>query len=180
MLDVSASKTVYGCINAHARLQVKSPVYHSTMQFSGNVMHLCEVSFCFCLTICAQTALRKRLISYGLLHNASLVNNVPLLIRERRLIEQISAGWDGKPCQTPETSPNGREINMMQCIPDIGVSCVLHQRSVFRTLPGCNQSTQPNRDGPSTVQKVCIHFVCKTVFQCLHKSHFKTNSSDSK
>lgn len=70
--------------------------------------------------------MRKRLISYGLLHNASLGHNVPLLIRERLLIERISAVWDGKTSQEPETSPNGRGINMMQCIPDIGDSCVLH------------------------------------------------------
>lgn len=95
-----------------APMRIVSPVYHFTIQFremSCTDVKSIFLSFYFCLTICAPRVLCKRLISYGLFHNASLVNNVPVLIRESWLIEQISAGWDDKPCQAPKTPPNNHD-----------------------------------------------------------------------
>ncbi len=88
-----------------------------TSQYSSEKCHALMQSVLLLPNICAPRALCKHLISYGLLYNTSLVNNVPLLIRERRLIEQISAGWDDKPCQAPKRL----QITMMQCIPHIGL-----------------------------------------------------------
>lgn len=87
-----------------------------------NVMHLCEVSVILHLPNHLCTESLALTLNSSLFHNASLVNNVPLLIKERWLIEQISAGWAEKPCQVAKSL----QINMMQCIPHIGLSCVLH------------------------------------------------------
>lgn len=142
-----------------------------------NVMYNVKcLSFYFCLTICAQKALYKCLISYGLLHNASLVNNVPLLIRECRLIEQISAGWDDKPCQALKTPPNKHDAMhsrhwALMCV--TLVICLLHSDWV-QPKP----SAKLGRSNCSTEGFHEFHlWNYWTVFWFLRMSRSKINSS---
>ncbi len=118
-MRLNAASNVYGCIDAHACMLCRWNHLYVTPQYSSEQCHSLMRSVLLLPNICAPRALCKHLISYGLLYNTSLVNNVPLLIRERRLIEQISAGWDDKPCQAPKRL----QITRMQCIPHI-VCCI--------------------------------------------------------
>ncbi len=133
-----------------------------TPQYSSEKCHALMRSVLLLPNICAPRALCKHLISYGLLYNTSLVNNVPLLIRERRLIEQISAGWDDKPCQAPKRL----QITMMQCIPHIGLSCVCCISALF-----CHPAWVQVKPSAKLGRKIFIHLVLEEFQQ---KFHIKT------